>query len=293
MNIDKPNELVYDYTVFFNLGMQINPNSTQVLFIGGGGFSGPKFFLYKYPSVHIDVAEVDPDVIDTAMKYFSLTPSPRLTVFNEDGRLYLTETSKTYDIIILDAYAKSYVPFHLLTREFMKLVAAHVNRSGIVLSNLIGSIDGSTSNLVRAEYRTAGDVMNNSALFETVFSSSSVQNLELAFTHSSKPLAASLAALNPSLASTGLAPMGGYAQHLYQGALRVDDVPLLTDGYAPVETLINPLTGSQYVIEQEFGRLTPTTSSSGLESIAGLLVVGVAWFAHTRTSRDRFSSVTV
>jgi spermidine synthase len=292
MYLDNPTKLVYQYTTFFNLGMQINSNSTQVLFVGGGGFSGPKFFLSTYPHVHIDVAEVDPDVIDTAMKYFAVSPNPRLTVFNEDGRVYLSETSKTYDIIVLDAYAKSYVPFQLLTQEFIRLVASHLGRNGIVISNLIGSIAGSTSNLVRAEYRTATDVLNNSAVFETIYSHSSVQNLLLVFTRSPTPLATSVARLNLSDSADGVSPSGGYAQYLYSGSIKVDDVPILTDGYAPVESLINPLTGSAYVMEQEFGRLTPTTSSYDLDSIGGLLLIGVAWFAYT-LKVNRKGSVTL
>jgi len=281
MYLNDTTKLVYPYTTFFSLGMQISPNSTQVLFIGGGGFSGPKFFLATYPHVHVDVTEIDPDVIGTAMKYFAVSPNPRLTIFNEDGRVYLSETSKTYDIIILDAYAKTYVPFQLLTQQFIKLVASHLNRNGIVISNLIGSLDGPPSNLVRAEYRTATDVFNNSGVFVTSYTPLIVQNLLLVFTPSNTPLAASVARLNASNSATGVSPKGGYAQYLYQGSIRVDDVPILTDGYAPVESLINPLTGSPYVIEQEFGRLTPTTSSLGLESIGGVLLIGVAWFAYT------------
>jgi len=287
MDLKHPDQLVYQYTVYFNLGMQVNPNATQVLFVGGGGFSGPKFFLSTYPHVHVDVAEVDPDVIDTAMKYFAVSPNPRLTIFNEDGRVYLSETSKAYDIIVLDAYAKSYVPFHLLTYEFIKVVASHLSPNGMVISNLIGSLTGPTSNLVRAEYRTATKVLNNSAVFETIFSSSTVQNLLLAFTRSPTPIASSVSRLGVSYAGPDVSPSEGYSQHLYQGAVKVNDVPLLTDGYAPVESLIDPLTGSPYVIEQEFGRLTPTTSSLGLESFGGLILIGLAWFAYTsRSTRD-------
>ncbi len=293
MEINNPTHLVYDYTTFFNLGMQMHPNSTQVLFVGGGGFSGPKFFLSTYPHIHIDVAEVDPDVIDTAMKYFAVSPNPRLTIFNEDGRLYLSETSKTYDVIILDAYAKSYVPFHLLTHEFIKLVASHLNPNGVVVSNLIGSLQGSTSNLVRAEYRTVNDILNNSAVFETIYSPSTVQNLLLAATPSRTPIADSISRLNASELASQVSPTGGFAQHLYQGTIRTDDMPVLTDNYAPVESLIDPLTGSAYVIEQEYGRLTPTTSFLGTESVGGLLLIGVAWFAYTLRVGKPFDQIGV
>src|SRR5205823_5741184 len=44
----------------------------------------------------------------------------------------------------------------------------------------------------------------------------------------------------------------GYADHLYDSTkIRTDDVPLLTDQFAPVENLLNPITGKAYNIEQK------------------------------------------
>jgi hypothetical protein len=58
------------------------------------------------------------------------------------------------------------------------------------------------------------------------------------------------------------------------------DVPLLTDGYAPVETLLDPLSGKPYVIEQELGRLVPMTPAPQGQTILtiGLIsLVGALW----------------
>ena len=45
MNLNDPLDLVIDYTEYFHLGMLFNPTAIDVLFVGGGGFSGPKNFL--------------------------------------------------------------------------------------------------------------------------------------------------------------------------------------------------------------------------------------------------------
>jgi hypothetical protein len=43
-----------------------------------------------------------------------------------------------------------------------------------------------------------------------------------------------------------------YVGHLYDSTkIRTDDVPLLTDQFAPIETLLNPVTGTAYNIEQK------------------------------------------
>jgi hypothetical protein len=61
---------------------------------------------------------------------------PNLHTYTEDGRGYLRSTSKTYDLIIVDAYREEYVPFYLATQEFFDLVHAHLNSGGAVALNV-------------------------------------------------------------------------------------------------------------------------------------------------------------
>ena len=280
MYLDNPTRLVYEYTTYFDLGPLINPGLREVLFVGGGGFSGQKYFLATYPQVHIDVTEIDPDVIQTAQKYFGVTPNPRLTIFNEDARLYLTESSKTYDLIVLDAYAKTYVPFHLLTKEFMSLVDSHLSSNGVVITNLIGSLVGDTSDLVRAEYKTASTYFQNSAVFTTSNVAGYVQNIILVFAKSTFPPLNELLKNSKMSVNSNSGPLASdFRNYLYQGQISVDDVPLLTDNYAPVESLLNPVTGKPYVIEQQIGRLVPVTNNGNyLVSLILLVGVAMAWF---------------
>ena len=52
------------YTGLFHLGFAYNPDIIDVLFIGGGGFSGPKRFLQDYSNVKIDVYDINGNKID-------------------------------------------------------------------------------------------------------------------------------------------------------------------------------------------------------------------------------------
>lgn len=72
MDKSDPNSLVSDYTRFFPIGLLLNDNVINILFIGGGGFSGPKYFLDNYPNLSVDVVEIDPKVVDVAREYFFL-----------------------------------------------------------------------------------------------------------------------------------------------------------------------------------------------------------------------------
>jgi len=53
-------------------------------------------------------------------------------------------------------------------------------------------------------------------------------------------------------ATTGHDDSIDYADHLYDSAkIKTDDVPTLTDQFAPVENLLNPITGTAYNTEQK------------------------------------------
>ena len=259
-------KLVFQYSTYFNLGMQLRPNASRVLVVGGGGFSVPKYFLSAYPKIRIDVAEIDPDVIATAFSYFGLTSNPRLTIYNEDARVFLGETTATYDLVVLDAYGKTYVPFHLMTKEFFGLLSRHLVEGGVVISNIIGSLEGDASALMRAYYKTALTSFGDSVVFHVDTPvKTSVQNLEIAFMRlGGVGLRASVEQVQSELqpymffkASEGAVPVGGYVSHLVEPALDLTGASTLTDSYAPVESLLNPITGTHYELERQFGSLIP------------------------------------
>lgn len=283
MDIDEPTRLVFTYTRYFHVGMQMNPEARNVLFVGGGGFSGPKNFLATYPNAIVDVVEIDRDVIEIAQRYFEVEVNPRLTVFNADARVHLTQSNRLYDLIVLDAYAKTYVPFHLMTLEFMELLASRLTPEGIVVSNLIGSLVGDTSDLVRAEYKTISSVFPNVAVFTTTEAGIGVaQSLIVVFTRSAKvPIAQQLESISTEVANE-IPTASEYARHIHLESIPVEDVPLLTDGYAPVESLLNPVTGRPYVLEQQEGRLVPMVAwtRNDFLTFTFLVFVGIVWFMY-------------
>ncbi len=290
MDRDDPTRLVFAYTQYFHLGPVANPDVANVLFVGGGGFSGPKSFLATYPNVHVDVVEIDPDVIDVAYRFFEVKQDPRLTVYNEDGRVYLSETTKYYDMIVLDAYAKTYVPFHLMTVEFFQLLSSRLTDRGMVVSNLIGSLVGDTSDIIRAEYRTVTAVLPNAAVFSTTnLGLGFVQNIILVFNRASIPYLSDLLASPQATSRAAALPIpSDYLSHLFSEQLLTEDVPLLTDNFAPVESLLNPVTGQPYSIEQQTGRLTPNvlgTGGIGSYAIILLALVGILWSVQTLRRR--------
>jgi len=246
MYLNGSNSAVFTYTDYFNLAFVFNPGVDSVLFIGGGGFSGPKQFLEYYPDINVDVVEIDPQVVKAARDYFNVSNDPRLRVIVGDGRAFLGGAGK-YDLVVLDAYSKTYVPFHLMTLEFFEALDEHLESDGILVSNLVSSLIGDTSDLLRAEYKTITQVFPQVYLFYTkTYSTSQVQNIILIATKTSNRQS-----IEDLIATAMEAPERSeillrYSKTLFESDVRTEGLPVLTDDYAPVVNLLNPVTRTPY-----------------------------------------------
>jgi spermidine synthase len=89
-----------------------------------------------------------------ARKYFLYEESPNVRTVIEDGRVFLARSNETYDLIILDAFNSTGVPFHLMTREFFEVVRKHLKPDGVFAANFIGKLMGTEGRLFWASYRT-------------------------------------------------------------------------------------------------------------------------------------------
>lgn len=241
MYLDNTTGYPWDYPYYFHIPFLMRDNIEKVLFIGGGGFSGPKMFAEQNITVH--TAELDPGVIKAARQYFNVSESENLKIYNQDGREFLEQSNTTYDVIYLDAYRKSKVPFHLTTREFMQLTYQKTDENGIVFSNTISTSSGPGSKFSRSEYKTIGQVYRSTYYFPTQ-NTEFAQNIELIGTKGEKLSEEELLQRDKEYEAYNLSDE---IKNLKEP--NTEDVPVLRDDYAPVDTLLEPLIGQRYVIE--------------------------------------------
>lgn len=284
MDMGDPLDLVIDYTEYFHLGMLFNPKSTDVLFVGGGGFTGPKNFLKIYPDVKIDVIEIDSDVIDAARTYFNLESSPRLQIFNDDARKHLSMFDKKYDLIILDAYATNYVPYHLMTHEFFQMLEKRLEPNGVVVSNLLGSIEGNNSPLVRSVYKTMKETFPVAYVFPTEGNPAYLQNIMII--SSNQPYEFDrllLLEMSKNSPADYLVDELSKQEHFYNKSVDTSDVPFLTDQFNPSEVLINPITKKPYVQDLQEDQIQDKEHleySMNLILGVALLFVAIIWLVY-------------
>jgi spermidine synthase len=261
MDLEEPYRHVFEYTRYFHLPYLFTDDPGEidrVLFIGGGGFTGPKRFVHEYENATVDVAEIDPAVIAAATEYFGVEESKRLNVYNQGGRQFLRETNRTYDLIVLDAYQKDKVPFELTTREFMSLANSRLDEGGVFFANVISAAGGPASQFYRAEYRTISTAFPQAYSFPTV-GGGVVQNIEIvAIKNDTRLTEGELLARNERRA-IGIDLSSEI--RTYAPAPSTDDVPVLRDDRAPVDSLLDPMVGQRYVIQES--KAPSATDGSG------------------------------
>ena len=145
------NDLLFRYTHVFNRIFEVNDNIHDTLMLGGAGFSYPKYYISHFPDKKMDVVEINPKMVELAMKYFyldelydkyELDQNDRLHIYLADANDYLANTKKKYDAIINDAYIGSVQDPGLMTSRQTELVRERLNGGGVYVINIITALVG-------------------------------------------------------------------------------------------------------------------------------------------------------
>jgi spermidine synthase len=137
MNVSRPDDLIIAYTRAMTAAVAYPTAPIRnIALVGLGGGRTIVYLTKSMPGVRMDVAELDPKVIDLAAKYFGVRSTGGAHIVNADGRVFLRGTPIHYDIVMLDAYRGPFVPFHLTTKEFYQQVKRKLVPGGVVVQNI-------------------------------------------------------------------------------------------------------------------------------------------------------------
>jgi hypothetical protein len=144
----------------------LSKGPTEILVIGGGGYTFPRWVEHNLQRVGVDVVEIDPGVTEVAHRELGLSRQTRIRSFHMDGRQFIRERAKKghYQLVIQDAVNDLAVPYHLMTKEYNDAVKATLADKGAYLLTLIDSIqDG---DLWRAAVHTMRKTFRNVVLLD-------------------------------------------------------------------------------------------------------------------------------
>jgi spermidine synthase len=245
MYIEDPLRTRFAYTDLFHLAKAYNPDAREILFIGLGAGSSEKRMLEDFGDVRLHAVEIDPVVAEVAHDYFEVPrDDPRLEISVGDGRRFLAADDARWDAIVIDAFFADAIPFHLVTREFLQLARSRLEPGGVIVTNAIGAIAGPGSRLFRSIYQTYRTVFPTVLVHPAILAGDqgdeTFRNLILVATEQAAPQRVFLAQRWDEIrAAAPTAPdLRQAILDRHDELIPTDDVPVLTDDYAPTDALL-------------------------------------------------------
>jgi len=135
INVDDLQDHIYDYSLLALHSLRFIESPSRILVIGLGGGIVPREMSRYLPNAEIDVIEIDPEIIKLAKEFFFFEETDKIKVHCGDAFIVTQEMEKTYDIIVADAFLSHYIPFPLMSIEFIKVMHSLLSSQGVVAAN--------------------------------------------------------------------------------------------------------------------------------------------------------------
>jgi spermidine synthase len=251
-SIDDPLHLEYDYLRIYEELMKWQADlrpSFKTLFIGGGGYTFPRYMEAMYPQAEIDVVEIDPEVTKVVKRFMGVSESSRIRSYNEDGRWFVMNAGEdgTYDFIFGDAFNDLSIPFHLTTKEFALELKRILKPDGLVMTNVIDNLR--TGRFLPSYVRTLEEAFGKGHVHllseDAEYSDMGISTYIVVASPNKLDMAGFGRALKKSDHGSPFSRV--FPQYLLQEYLKKPNTVVLTDDYVPVDNLIAP------IFEERFG----------------------------------------
>jgi spermidine synthase len=162
VDLNDPTFLKFDYTRWIAKAidaMNSPKKPLDAVFVGGGGFTLPRWLDATRPGSHARVLEVDGELVEFDEEHLGLRTSPSLRVSVGDARVGMLDVpTSSADVVVGDAFGNLAVPWHLATSEWTEEVKRVLKPNGLYALNVIdlGPLD-----LQRAEAKTLLDAFKD------------------------------------------------------------------------------------------------------------------------------------
>ncbi|NQY11063.1 MAG: fused MFS/spermidine synthase [Flavobacteriales bacterium] len=125
-------------------------NGNKVLILGLGG--GAIVKAIEKENRIIEAVEFDSRVIYIAIKYFEV--SAETILINDDARHFINSDHTKRDVIVCDVFKGEVNPSHVITMESLQLIKANLSKSGVLIINGNGFVDGAKGRANRSLIKT-------------------------------------------------------------------------------------------------------------------------------------------
>lgn len=150
--------------LFADVAETLPDGPIDVLHVGGGGFSLPRYLSAVRPGSTNTVLELDDALVQIAEDELGLTDADQLDIRTGDARLHLDDLpTDGFDLIVGDAYSGQSVPWHLTTVEVMAEFRRLLKDDGLYVMNVI---DGGDNSFMRSQLATLREEFDQLVVIE-------------------------------------------------------------------------------------------------------------------------------
>ncbi len=140
MRVRSPYLLELPYSRGMMLFLLFAKQTSDVLMLGLGGGSVPKYIHHFLPNISTRVVELNPKVIQIARSHFYVPEDDeRFSIIEGDGVQYLREHPDTTDMLMLDIFDGQGIPPNMYAQDFFDTCFAAIKHGGMMAVNLWGS----------------------------------------------------------------------------------------------------------------------------------------------------------
>jgi MFS family permease len=229
VDLRDPTHLEYAYTRWIADGIEAtNPprEPLDVLFVGGGGFTLPRWLLATRPGSRARVLELDGELVDFVKDRLGLRTSPALQITVGDARVDILDVeSDSVDVVVGDAFSGDALPWHLATIEWTEEVRRVLRPGGLYAINVI---DFQPLDLASAAAATVREVFPGVRLVSRQDATGALFGGNLVFLASDRPL--------PEATGSGAKGAITYTEEAVESLAGGGHV--LRDDFAPADQLL-------------------------------------------------------
>ncbi len=174
------------YMNYFFIAPAIKNDIKNILILG----FGTGYFANQLKSIlpkvkKIDIVEINPELIEIAKNYFDFKSESCIEVKIQDGRVFVRNSEKKYDLIILDIFSASGMDYRYMTKEFFEEINNILTPNGLFASNIFGLTDiNSPNNIIfKSLFKTYSSVFNDNIIFPTNYGNYEFYKLLAGFKH--------------------------------------------------------------------------------------------------------------
>ncbi|MFF8279026.1 spermidine synthase [Streptomyces lateritius] len=165
IDLDEPTHLEFEYArrlAHVLDGVADDGAPLDVLHLGGGAFTLPRYVAAARPGSRQHVVEADRALLDLVTEHLPLPEGSGITVYGADARTWLENApDASADVLIADVFGGSRVPAHLTSAGYARETRRVLRPGGTYAANLA---DGSPFAFLRSQLATFAAVFPELAL---------------------------------------------------------------------------------------------------------------------------------